>query len=675
MQKNFPLSASSDSVKRPTELVWQALTFPPLYLSIGERCESSTKDAGETMVMKRMPERSQRCIVIGTAGHIDHGKTSLVRALTGVDTDRLPEEKKRGISIDLGFAHMALPNGSSISFVDVPGHERFVKNMLAGVSGIQAVLLVVAADEGVEPQTREHFNICRLLGLRQGFVVLTKSDIADVGQIRAARVGVEELCRGSFLDGAPIVTASAMTGTGLENVRQGLAELVGRIEPAASGRIVRLPVDRSFSVKGFGTVVTGTLSGGSLSTGDTVILHPGSRPIRVRGLQVQGKSVTRAEAGERTAVNVAGIEHTEIRRGDVLTASNRVEPSRRLAVALDWLPEQAAHSGRERFLVHLGAAEVSAHLKIWKTDAEDSRFAQLWLAKPVMAFPGDRLILRRPSPADTVAGGTVIDPFPPKRSKALEAVGRLLQLLDCSLGERIQILVEESPAGLLFADLERLCGRPTAEIRQLAEKNGGLLVHAGLPKQKVISKRWIRERQSKLVTWLSVFHKQNPSKAAAPIAAARLGLSEEAARFVFESLPLVQVNGDGVSLKSHHPQVSDAEAAALHKIERRFQLGGFAPPGVDEVLKETAADSRKARALLEQLIKQARLVRISESLVFHADVIAHIRTSLAAHKGRRFTVAEFKEWTQISRKFAIPLLEYLDRASVTRRDGDYRVVL
>jgi len=623
---------------------------------------------------EHMSDRPQRGIVVGTAGHIDHGKTSLVRALTGVDTDRLPEEKKRGISIDLGFAHLTLPNGRGISFVDVPGHERFIKNMLAGASGIQAVLLIVAADEGVKPQTREHFNICRLLGLQHGFVVLTKCDAVSTDRLRGARHEVEALCQDSFLDGAPIIAASSVTGFGLDAVRTHLEQLTTRIETAREGEIPRLPIDRSFSVKGFGTVVTGTLTGGTLGTGDTVVLYPGAKTLRIRGLQVQGNSVPRAYAGERTAVNLAGIDCAEIKRGDVLSMSNLVEPSRRLAVALDWLPGHDAPGGRERLLLHVGAAEISVRMKtLPSSDSGSCALAEIQLATPVLAFPGDHFILRRPSPADTVAGGKVIDAFPPRRLKRLRVIERLTRLQKATLNERVQILTEESLQGLLLSALERLCGWPATEIGRSIQDNPELFLHSS--SQRVLSKLWLRNRQAEVITWLERFHKENPAKTGAPIAMARLGLSVAVAGIVFESLPTIQIQGELISLKTHRWQMTGPEIAMLETIEHCFLAGGFAPPTIDDALKAAVTDQKKARSLLELLIKRDRLVRISDGLVFHADVIAHIRTSLAAHKGRRFTVAEFKEWTQISRKFAIPLLEHLDRLRVTKRDGDYRIVL
>lgn len=618
-----------------------------------------------------MADRTARGLVVGTAGHIDHGKTSLVRALTGIDTDRLAEEKKRGISIDLGFAHLSLPDGLEVSFVDVPGHERFIKNMLAGAAGIEAVMLIVAADESVKPQTREHFQICRLLGIRDGFVVLTKCDLASPEQIAQAHKTVAALCEGSFLDGAPVIEASAVTGAGLEAIRQRLACLANAPRQVENG-IARLPVDRSFSLKGFGTVVTGTLSGGNLRPGATVFLHPAAREIRVRSLQVHGASVAEACAGQRTAANLSNIESTEIQRGDVLTNSPVLETSARLAVEFEVLPGYELPTRRHPVLLHIGAAEILAKLKV--LDQTDRHcLGVLALLRRALVMPGDRFILRRPSPGETFGGGSVIDAFPRTRLKRSKNIERLRRLLHASLAERLELIVSESTSGATVRDLVRQTGQREAQIVQAIESSSALFLHS--PSQRALAKAWLVDRRTKLVKWLAQFHAQNPSKPGAPVAAARLGLEPELAAIVFEGFPALRISGDTIALSAHRVQFNSAEVAALQRIESAFRAGGFAPPPMADVLKSAIPDPKKARALLETLIKSQRLVRVSEELVFHSEVVAHIRTSLAAHKGRRFSVPEFKEWTQISRKYAIPLLEYLDHERVTRRDGDTRVVL
>jgi len=612
-------------------------------------------------------------LVVGTAGHIDHGKTALVRALTGIDTDRLAEEKRRGISIDLGFAHLVLPDARAISFVDVPGHERFVKNMLAGAAGIQAVMLVVAADESIKPQTREHFEICRLLGIRSGIIVLTKLDLASPEQIRITCEEVRALCAGSFLDTAPIVAVSATTGQGLGELKAELSKLAQRTSPRDDHGIARLPIDRSFALRGFGTVVTGTLWSGKLRVGDGVQLYPSDRQPRIRGLQVHGKAVDFALAGQRTAVNLSGIESSEIRRGYVLTHSSALEMTALIDVSLEWLEGFEARRGREHLLLHIGTAEVFSAMKTLHAEPRSVPFARLSLSEAVLALPGDRFVLRRPSPAHTVAGGFVIDPFPPARLNRSKTIARLQNLAKADFANRVQILVEESATGRALEDLVRLTGLQEDALRSMIARNPMLILIDGA--QRALAKAWIAQKQQELLRWLTAFHEKHPSAVGAPIAVARLGLEPQLAAAVFDRFPPIRVQGDVVALANHKARFSGSDTRTLAKIEDVFRNAGFQPPSLREVLDSTGIDSKHARGLLETLIKSKVLVRISEDLIFHQDVIAHLRKSLAGHNGRRFSVPEFKEWTRISRKYAIPLLEYLDRERVTRREGDARVVL
>ncbi|MBV9405318.1 MAG: selenocysteine-specific translation elongation factor, partial [Acidobacteriaceae bacterium] len=607
--------------------------------------------------------RSFPGLVIGTAGHIDHGKTSLVRALTGVDTDRLAEEKKRGISIDLGFAHLTLADGRQISFIDVPGHERFVKNMVAGAAGVEAILLVVAANDSVKPQTREHFDICRLLGIRDGIIVLTKIDLASPEQRSAACEDIRKLCAGSFLDNAPIVEVSAITGEGLGTLKQTLAELGQRLKPRNDAGLLRLPVDRSFALKGFGTVVTGTMWNGTLGTGETVEIHPGKRKARVRGLQVHGQPVSMARAGQRTAVNLTGVDHSEVRRGFMLTAPAAFEPRKMIDVAIDWLPEAGIPAKRKQVLFHAGTAEVPALLKVLdRGEHHSSSLARLWLAQPVLVLPGDRFVLRSPSPLETVAGGSVIDAFPPARLSRGKTIARLKALSEADIPTRLEILVEESAKGRMVAGLARSTGLGEEMVKSLVGNSAKLAFIESA--QSVVSRRWIAREREKVVAWLREFHRNNPAAAGAPIAQARLNLEPQLATAVFQDFAAVRIQGDLVALAEHKPTISATEAQALSNIENAFRKAGFQPAAPLEILRTASADVKTARGLLEALIKSQKLVRVSEDLVFHSDVVSHIRKSLAPHKGRKFSVPEFKEWTHVSRKYAIPLLEYLDRQHV-----------
>ena len=598
-------------------------------------------------------------IIVGTAGHIDHGKTSLVGTLTGIDTDRLAEEKKRGISIDLGFAHFTLPSGRNVSFVDVPGHERFVRNMLAGAGGIEAVMLIVAANESVKPQTVEHFEICRLLGIRRGLVVLTKADLASPEQILAAGAAVQQLTRGSFLEVAPMIPVSTISGEGLPELVRAL-ETLSKDETARDpSGFVRLPIDRSFALKGFGTVVTGTLWGGTLRAADTVELKPSGKTARIRGLQVHGAPVAMALAGQRTAVNLSGIDHREIGRGTVLVSPDSFEATDLLQVRLDWLRGAEQPARREQFSLHIGTAEVSARTGLFVV----GQFAQIKLAEPVVAAPGDRFIVRRPSPAQTVGGGTVIDSFPPRRLSRAKSLARVRSLYEADLPARLTVLVNERAQGRSSAELACLTGNTPDQIRAALARSPDLLLVESA--QRVVSRAWLSAQRQRIVTVLERFHTQHPSASGAPVAQVRAGLDPQLAAFVLAGFGEVRVQGELVALATHRVQVSPQEAAALRTVEQAFRRAGYEPPFADTV----------PRATLERLIKQGTLVRVSDKLVFHADVISHIRNSLAAHRGRRFSVPEFKSWIQISRKYAIPLLEYLDHQHVTKRDGDERIVL
>ncbi|MGA8027815.1 MAG: selenocysteine-specific translation elongation factor [Bryobacteraceae bacterium] len=618
--------------------------------------------------------KGQRGLVIGTAGHIDHGKTSLVRALTGIDTDRLAEEKKRGISIDLGFANLALPDGRRISFIDVPGHERFIRNMLAGVGGIEAVMLIVAADESVKPQTREHFEICRFLKIERGIIVITKIDAASAEQLEAARRDARALCENSFLENAPLVTVSAVSGEGLSELKSELVRLADQSEPRDDSGLARLPIDRSFALKGFGTVVTGTLWNGRLRAGDSVQLHPSKEEARIRGLQVHGQQVEVAVAGQRTAVNLVGIDNSDIRRGFVLTHPDGLEATKLMDVEVDWLDRSRIPTAREQCALYIGTSEVSAWLKVLAAGQTASQtLARLWLSEPVLVLPDDRFVLRSPSPSQTIAGGRVIDAFPRARINRARTVARLESLAEADPTTRVEILVRESASGARLRDLVRFTGTPLEALRAVIQRSSQLVLAEAA--QRVVTTTWIEERRRKLLEFLEAFHRKNPSLGGAPVAAARLGVEPNLAALIFNGFLAIRVQGDIVSLVTHKAQLSGQETQALLRMEQTFRELGLTPPAASEVLKSAGSDVRKSRGLLEALIKDRKLVRVSDDLIFHADAITGIRNLLATHRGRKFSVPEFKEWTQISRKYAIPLLEYLDRQHVTRRDGDSRIVL
>jgi len=592
-------------------------------------------------------------IIVGTAGHIDHGKTALVRALTGVDTDRLKEEKARGISIDLGFAHLDLPtaNGARrVAFVDVPGHERFVRNMLAGVTGIDLVLFVVAADESIKPQTREHFDICRLLGLRRGIVALTKSDLVDADLLGLVRLEIEEFVAGSFLEGAPVHAVSAVTGQGIADLKAALA----RAAPPAKPRDLpfRLPIDRAFTIAGFGAVVTGTTVAGSVRVEHEVEIYPTGRRARVRGLQTHGAAAKEAHAGERTAVNLAGIDVDRLARGMVLAAPGKFAPARVVDAKIDLL----ASAPRKLDRVHFHALSFETTARVI---ALGDGFARLRLADPVLLLPGDRFILRRFSPVETVGGGTVIDTDPP-RLKRTSTVARLTEFAAASRAEQIRLRIAEAPFGLSLAALEAK-GYTAAEI-------------AGTP---LVDPARVKALRAKLAAAVQAFHVANPLLPGIPKEELRSREMPAAPPALFESLLSVDLvlEGDTVRLRSHNLQLKADEDLALAKIEEAFRAAGLAVPASGEVLAKCGVELNRAKSLLAILLRGGRLIRVSADLIYHSDAVGQLRALLAARRGQRFRVGEFKDWTQVSRKFAIPLLEYLDRERVTRRDGDSRIVL
>lgn len=597
-----------------------------------------------------------------------------MRALTGIDTDRLEEEKRRGISIDLGFAHLEA-GGVRFGFVDVPGHERFVKNMLAGAGGIDAVLLVIAADESVKPQTREHFEICRLLGVRHGLVVLTKKDLADAEMLELARLEAAELVRGSFLDGAPVVEVSAATGEGLGELRAEMVRLAAQIPEKDQQGIARLPVDRSFTLRGFGTVATGTLVAGRLRAGEDVEIQPGGRRLRIRGLQVHGEMVEEAVAGQRTAVNLAGVEAAELQRGMTLTAPGRWQATGAVDCRVELLAgaRELRHGAPVHF--HAWTAETTAEVRLF--DARQplapggSGLVRILLEHPVLLAPGDRFILRQFSPVVTIGGGIVIDPQPALRMRKDAAAARLAELEKASPEQKLALWAAEQPWG---ADAAALAGRAglTVEILQTMALRAGLAWIWGERPRAAVQAR-VKEEARRLRERLARFHAENPLLAGMPRAAA--GLDAGWLEAVLEADSEIAAEGETLRLRSFVPRKKAEEAEAEERIERVFRDAGLESPPVGEALKKAGVDEARARTLLQLMIKDGRLVRVSAELLLHRETAERLKAMVRQRKGQRFGVGEFKEWTGVSRKYAIPLLEYLDRERVTRREGDRRVAL
>lgn len=619
-------------------------------------------------------------IIVGTAGHIDHGKTALVRALTGIETDRLAEEKRRGISIDLGFAHLELPGGVRLGFVDVPGHERFVRNMLAGAGGIDLVLLVVAADESIKPQTREHFDICRLLGIRRGLVALTKIDLVDRDIVELVRMEVEDFVADSFLEGSPVVPVSAVTGEGLEALKEALAAAAGSVEPKDSTRRLRLPIDRSFTMHGHGTVVTGTLVSGRVKVEQEVEIHPSGRRVRVRGIQVHGQPVGSATAGQRTALNLAGVQASELRRGMMLTEPGLFQAVPEIDCEFDLLPSAKPLKHRAPVHFHAWTAETEAEFRLLDgstvLDPGGRAWARFLLRDPLPLLPGDRFIVRMFSPVVTIGGGAVIDIGPFPRLKRQAAYERAVRLAQASPSERLGLLVAEQPFGLPLEALEARTGLRREQIERMIPPEVQVFPD---PRPWLIDKASLARSGARLRETLAAFHRQNPVQPGMAKEDLRARGLAGAQPFLLDAIlrldPGIITEGEVVRLKSHQPRFQQDEEAALARIEAAFQQGGLTVPATPEVLASCGVDPARARTLLQLLLKQRRLIRLGDDLVFHPSALDSLKQMLVGRRGERFSVPVFKDWTGISRKYAIPLLEYLDRERVTRREGDSRVIL
>ncbi len=622
-----------------------------------------------------------RNIIVGTAGHIDHGKTALVRALTGIDTDRLSEEKRRGISIELGFAHLDLGPDLRLGFVDVPGHERFVRTMLAGAAGVDIVLLVVAADESIKPQTREHFDICRLLGVSSGLIALTKVDLVDPELLELVRLEVREFVRGSFLEAAPVVAVSARTGEGIDELKRRLAEAASRVAQKDVSRPFRLPVDRSFVMKGFGRVVTGTLIAGAVHVEDEVEIQPLGETVRVRGIQVHGEAAKRAVAGQRTALNLAGPAADRVARGMTLTRPGLFQPTQGVEARFHLLAGARPLKHRAPVHFHAGTAEVIAEARLLEGDLVGSggtALVRFLLREPVLLLPGDRFIVRMFSPVVTIGGGEVLEIAPPPRIRRAEAVRRLRALESGSRADRVALLVAEAEYGLGADSLVARTGLLAGEIREAAAGDERLLLFEG-PSAWLVDRERYAAHAAKVRAALGEHHRVHPLTPGMLKEELRSRELPGAPAFYLDAILARErdlvAEGDIVRLASHQIRLRGEEEEALRKIEAAFRRAGLAAPAVKEVLARSGLDAARARNLLQVLLREGKLVKVGDELVFHESAIRGLLDLMGRHKGERFKVPEFKEWTGVSRKYAIPLLEYLDRRRVTRREGDARVVL
>lgn len=631
-----------------------------------------------------------KSVIVGTAGHIDHGKSALVEALTGTHPDRLAEEKKRGITIDLGFAFLE-ENGVRFGLVDVPGHERFVSNMLAGAAGIDLVLLVIAADESIKPQTREHFDICRLLGVSRGVVAITKSDLVDADMLGLVELEAEEYLRGSFLERAPIVPVSAKTGAGIEALKTALHNVASEVPGKDAARYFRLPIDRAFAMKGFGTVVTGTLISGSVGAEDEVELFPGCKRLRVRGVQSGGKTLERASAGQRTAVNLAGIDHAEVKRGMSLAAPGRFRTTRRLDVRLALLPSARKLKHRANVHFHSGTSATIAEVLLYGRGALEpgqSALAHLRLQDEMLVQAGDRFIVRQFSPVITIGGGAVLDPLARRPTLRDAARPTFLEILEG--GKRNEVfaaMTERALLGIGQDEIVTRTGWPEKEIRETAQS----LVAAGRIKSVsqepliLVARKAFDEVSRKISERVERFHRENPLSPGIAREQLRASLGRRVREETFGAAlgelaagKKLELQGEIVKRAGAEIALQPEEARAKEQIEKAFSEAGLAVPSVKEVLTRLPVETKRAEKLLQILLREKSLVRVSPELIFHREALGRLREMLGAHKktkSERISVPGFKELTGITRKYAIPLLEYLDRERVTRRAGDERVIL
>ncbi len=634
-----------------------------------------------------------KSVIVGTAGHIDHGKTALVKALTGIDADRLEEEKRRGITIDIGFANLELAseNGGPIriGFVDVPGHERFVRNMLAGIGGIDLVLLVISADEGIKPQTVEHFDICRLLAIRRGIVVLTKSDLVDADTLDVVRMEVHDFVRGSFLENAPIVPVSSLAGTGLDELKRELARAAAEVPAKSPAALLRLPIDRVFTMKGFGTVVTGTLFSGSVAKDAELEVFPAGRRVRVRGVQVHGAPAENANAGERTALNLSGVSTDDLARGMTLAPPDLLHATKTADVSLSLLNSAKPLKDRSRVHFHAYTSETVAEVVLHEGDQlkpGETGFVQLRLEEPVLLIPGDRFILRQFSPVITIAGGIVVDATPLPRSRTRkhpELVTEILRELRDGQPDQVMYarIARRQQHGLALRDALAETGWHPSQVAGTATS----LVKSGRVKKLgdiLITQFALERARGEMLDVLAKFHDTNPLVAG--ISKGELQEKIELPAQVFQGViddlqrnKKIDITGEIVRATGRGVVMKDEEAESKRTIEEAFSKAGLQVPALKDVLAGLPVDKTRAQKIVTLLLRDRVLIKLSDDLVFHRDALAELRSRLTEQKTRspKINVARFKELTGVSRKYAIPLLEYLDRERVTRRVGDERVIL
>jgi len=628
-------------------------------------------------------------LILGTAGHIDHGKTSLIKALTGTNTDRLKEEQARGITIELGFASLELPSGQQIGIVDVPGHEKFVKNMVAGATGIDIVALVIAADEGIMPQTREHMEICSLLNIQHGLVALTKVDLVDEEWLELVKEEISDFTRHSFLEGAPVVPISSTTGQGVEEITAALDTIGKTVSPRSNSGLFRLPVDRVFTMKGFGTVITGTLISGKVSAGDQIMIYPSNISSKVRGVQAYGQSVPTASAGMRTAINFQGLDKTAINRGDIVAGPDTLEPSHMVDVTLHYLPgNKKRFKNRTRVRFHTGTSEIMGVVVLLDGDVLErgqNSFAQIRLEAPVTLVKDDHYVLRSYSPVRTIGGGRIIHPIAPKHKPNRPEI---LDYLSDISGDEPSLLIQRH----IEASGHRGCQRKHLKLMvNQADKQLDQALQSMMSQQTIYQTD--KERQvfvhqtafdavrQHAIDCIDAYHAKYPLKPGMPKEELKTTLPHGVSAKTFLLLlqhmskaKQVAVEEDTVRRASHKVSLAADQETLRSQILEAYEKGGLSPPYFKTICQELNVPTNQAFQVLGLLVQKGLIVKIKEDLYFHQRQVEALKQKLTDYlvSHEEISTPQFKDMTGASRKFVIPLIEYFDSIQLTIRVGDIR---
>lgn len=630
-------------------------------------------------------------IILGTAGHVDHGKTALIKALTGIDTDRLKEEKERGITIELGFAQLTLNNGQIIGIVDVPGHERFVKNMVAGAGGIDIVALVIAADEGVMPQTREHLDICQLLDIRKGIVALTKTDLVDEEWCGLVKEDIHDFLAGTFLEGCPIVPLSAVTGTGLPEFLSALEKIIAVTEERVDPGFFRLPIDRVFTMRGFGTVVTGTLLSGSAKVGDTIQIMPRTIKAKIRGIQIHNEMAEEAVSGQRTAMNLQGIDKETIQRGNVLSAPDTFESSVRMDVLFQYLPTAGRKlKNRTPVRFHTGTSEIIARIILLdknEVNPGETAYAQVMLESPTIAIAGDRFVIRSYSPISTIGGGRILDPLAKKFKRRTDTAGDQLETLNSGdTIEKTKIILER-------AGLEGISGRHLSVrtgvslqkqsriLEEMFSKKEALLLDRD--ELKVVAFSSYATLQNTIVNRITNYHKRFPLREGYPKEELRITAGEYIDSKLFnrairdlEREGIIVVEKENVRQPDHRVHLQGELEDLRNNIGSIYLKAHLTPPSTKEIMAQFSDKKKETANVLAVMLTEGILIKINEDMYFHKDAVAALRNDYREFlvKHGKATPSTFRDLTGLSRKYAIPLMEYFDKTKLTIRVEDHRVL-